>query len=114
MNYFIAHIGEPNNDAWWSRLLGMNIVAAGADNVPNDRAAKLLDRIEDGDVVVAHSPGNGFIGVGIALGRETYHLAAKSELPPGYESPDRHQRGVQWTNWTTSVSNAIPPRVYET
>ena len=113
MNYFLVHIGEPNNDAWWAQLVGMNIVAAGVDNRPDDRGATALrDRIEPGDTILAYSPrpASRFVGVGVALGKETYRLLP--DRPAGYLSPNRHQRGVRWVNWATTIKRGVRSSEY--
>jgi hypothetical protein len=108
MRYHLFNIGAPNNDAWWNRQVSLGTISAGFENSEGDRGDKILHDLQEGDWVIAYASGRGAIGAGIVAGQETYRLLDDNELPPDFESPQRHFRSVDWIHSVSSLDNAVP------
>jgi len=107
MHYYIFNIGEPNNDAWWTRHISMGMISAGYESAEGDRGDKILHEIQEGDWVIAYSNEHGAVGAGIVEEEGTYRLASDSALPPDFESTHRHLRSVKWIHWVASLNDAV-------
>lgn len=105
MAFFVHNIGKPPEDAWWHQLLHRGVITTGFQGEPGDKGALTLERLQEGDWVVAWANEAGYIGAGQVRGPETYRH--HPTLPRGSLSNHRHERGVDWTVALPSLAQAV-------
>lgn len=105
MAYFVHNIGKPAEDAWWHQLLHRGVITTGFDGEPGDKGATTLERMQEGDWVIAWANGAGFVGAGQVQGPNTY--CYHPTPPPGSLSRHQHERAVTWSVALPSLTQAV-------
>ncbi|VVE40947.1 Endonuclease NucS [Pandoraea communis] len=105
MSYYTFNIGLPATTAWWQQNLSRKIITAGYDGESGDRGERILNRLNEGDWVLAYCNSVGFIGAGRVLGIDTYRL--HPNIPLNSLSDHQHERGVRWGPHLRDTSEGI-------
>lgn len=107
MQYHAFNIGSPKTDAWWRRHLDNSVVTVGFDDSPLDKGKSVLDRLTEGDKIIAYVNGFGFVGAAEVGALSSYRFVQKHDLPEGWEGTHRHWRGVKWIHAVSSIRHAV-------
>src|SRR5438309_9193946 len=86
----------------------MKFISTGFQNRAGDRGDAILHDLETEDWVIAYANRYGAIGAGVVGPEDSYRLARRSQLPPGWESRHRHLRAVKWVYYVESLADAVP------
>lgn len=105
MAYFVHNIGKPAANAWWHQLLHRGVITTGFQGEPGDKGATTLERLQEGDWVIAWANEAGYVGAGQVQAPHTYRYHATP--PPDSLSDHQHERAVTWSVALPRLSKAV-------
>lgn len=105
MAYHVFNIGKPATSAWWAQNIARRVITAGFNGSSGDKGELKLQKMDEGDWVLAFANGHGYVGAGRVQGAKTYRLHTAS--PPRSLSDHRHERKVDWIYYVDDVEQAV-------